>query len=64
MTCILKYVEVPYCVTKLHKLKNFKGPKVQVRNNHQFIEGKKYIFLLETMQTLRSLLPLQQSQIR
>lgn len=39
----------------------FKGPKVQVCNNHRFIEKKNS--LLEAMETLCSSFPLQQSQI-
>lgn len=40
----------------------FKGPKVQVCNNHRSIEKKKNS-LLEAMETLCSSFPLQQSQI-
>ena len=66
--CMLKYIDVPYCFTKLQYLKllNFpeiKGPKVQVYNNHWFTEKKKTFSLLETMKMLCSSIPLQQSEI-
>ena len=66
MICMLKYVDFLCNQAPQAEIFEFQGPKVHsgIWNNHQFIEKRKKLFLLYTMQTLRSLLPLQQSQIQ